>query len=204
MSAKTIKTETKTETNTANDTLATFGSLAQQLATSIKNHENKATGLVSKMVELGYLPSSLTKENKEVWATLTDACARAYLSKAQFAAWGNMDLATKKNGVLTERGEAMAAVSSARSKFIGRFKKFYAELVKAETPASGNASTNGATQSKGAKTRGASASMDQTVKKQCDAWVKRIEREKDRDSFNIDCDPIALRAALLAVIKVVS
>ena len=154
---------------------------AIKAAASADRADNKLALAASDLVESGIAVDDIKAGGKHL-KEFQDIAAQSTLTEKQYATWADDSLAQGKtvNGkrVDTPRGKLVKQVNS----FIARVR------AKMATPAK-----------KGAQ--GPARRLDQIIAEQCDAWIKRISKDKDSENFKFgDANPIAVRAALKDVI----
>lgn len=168
--------------NIPNNTAQVAANFRDLTSAQIK-HDTAVAKIADKLRNEGVKAPDISKGGRYM-AAFMEGVAQAVLTPAQFAVWSDTELATKANGKLTKRGELMTRVSSRASKVRAAYVKSLAAP----------AEKRGPTQRK---------TFDQVVATQVAAWIERIEKNKDKDSFNLEADPTDLRIALMAVREIV-
>jgi len=153
------------------------------LTTAQIGHEKASGKIITTLRKEGVNTAADIAKGGRYIAAFMEGVAQAVLTPAQFKTWADTSLATKANGKLTSRGELMTRVSSRAAKVRAEFAKALAAPAEKRGPSERK-------------------TFDQVMLVQIDAWVKRIVDNKDKDSFNMDADPIEVKAALMAVAKI--
>jgi hypothetical protein len=153
------------------------------LATAQISHEKASDKIITTLRREGVNSAADIAKGGRYIAAFMEGVAQAVLTDAQFKVWADTDLATKANGKLTKRGELMTRVSSRASKVRTAFAKALAAPAEKRGPSERK-------------------TFDQVMIVQIDAWLERIAKNKDKDSFNLEADPIEVIAALKAVAKI--
>ncbi len=143
--------------------------------------DNRLASAAADLVESGVKADDI-KAGGDHLKEFQDIAAQSTLTSKQYATWADESLAQGKTvdgkRVDTERGKLVKRVNS----FIARVRGKMTAPVK-----------------KGAA--GPTRSLDQIIAEQCDAWIKRIAKDKDSENFKFgDADPVAVRKALVGVI----
>lgn len=153
------------------------------LASAQIGHEKASDKIITTLRREGVTAAADIAKGGRYVSAFMEGVAQAVLTEAQFKVWSDTALATKANGKLTKRGELMTRVSSRASKVRTAFAKALA------TPA----------EKRGSSER---KNFDQVMLATIDKWIKRIVENKDKDSFNLEADPIEVKAALVALEKI--
>ena len=146
------------------------------------SHEKASDKIIATLRKENVSGEDISKGGRYI-AAFMEGVANAVLTPAQIATWSNTDLATKANGKLTKRGELMTRVSSRASKVRAAYVKALAAPAEKRGPSERK-------------------TFDQVMAAQIDKWVARIAANKDKDNFNLEADPIEVKAALVAVVKI--
>ena len=149
------------------------------IATEVKGHGNRMAKLVKPLVELKIGKTDISGKGK-YYADLKDAVAQAYLTPAQYKVFNDATLSQAEG---TERGKYVRNVSSSVSKVRAAIVRELAAPVEKRGPSERK-------------------TFDQVMAAQIDKWVARIAANKDKDNFNLEADPIEVKAALVAVVKI--
>lgn len=149
------------------------------IASEVKGHGNRMAKLVAPLVKLDITAADIGGKGK-YYADLKDAVAQAYLTPAQYKVFGDKTLSQAEG---TPRGKYVRDVSSSTSKVRAAILR---EMAKP-------------TEKRGPSER---KTFDQVMIVQIDAWLERIAKNKDKDSFNLEADPIEVIAALKSVAKI--
>lgn len=154
---------------------------AAKAAASADRADNKLAIASADLVESGITAKDISKGG-DYLAEFQDIAAQATLGAKAYATWADTSLAQGKtvNGkrVDTPRGKLVKQVNS----FVARVRG------KMAAPAKRGAA-------------GPTRTLDQIIVEQCDAWIKRIAKDKDSENFKFgDADPVAVRKALINVV----
>lgn len=152
------------------------------ISKEVKAGDNRLAKLVAPLVKLDVKPDDM-KGGGKYHDDLKDGVARAYLTPAEYKIFADTSLATSAKGEPTQRGKLQRKVSPNVDKVRKRIIEALA-LPKVK---------RGASERK---------TFDQVMAAQIDKWVARITKDKDKDSFKLEADPIAVKAALVAVVKI--
>ena len=149
------------------------------IANEVKGHGNRMGKLMKPLVELKIGKADISGKGK-YYADLKDGVARAYLTPKQYAVFIDANLSQAEG---TERGKYVRNVSSSVAKVRAAILRELAQP----------AEKRGPSQRK---------TFDAVMLVQIDKWIERITKNKDKDSFNLEADPIEVKAALVAVTKI--
>jgi hypothetical protein len=149
------------------------------IATEVKAHGGRMAKLVAPLTKLEITAADISGKGK-YYADLKDAVAQAYLTPAQYKVFSDATLSQAEG---TARGKYVRNVSSSVSKVRAAIVRELAAPAEKRGPSERK-------------------TFDQVMLVQIDAWVKRIVENKDKDSFNMEADPIEVKAALMAVAKI--
>lgn len=173
----------------------TIAALFLQIAGTDKIHSEKITGLFSKLrarrvteVDLKAARKATGQPEGRHYAALVAAVEATY-----FTALERQILAGERK---PNKGElSRAELQRRRAPLVSKLRARYATFLK-------DAARKGKGKGKGKGARpGGTRSFEQVILTTCEGWAKRISANKDKDSFKFDADPIAVRAALVAVVK---
>ena len=152
------------------------------LTTAQIGHEKASDKIITTLRREGVNDAADIAKGGRYLAAFMEGVASAVLTEAQFKVWADTALATKANGKLTKRGELMTRVASRASKVRATFTKALAAPAEKRGPSERK-------------------TFDQVMLVKIDEWIGRIAKNKDKDSFNLEADPIEVKAALVAVTK---
>lgn len=155
---------------------------AIKAAASADRADGKLSKAAASLLDAGVEAKDIARGGQYL-AAFQDLAAQVTLTTAQYDVWADTSLAQGKtvNGkrVDTKRGSLVKRVNA----FVARVRN----KLNAPAPKTG--------------AQGQRRTMDQIIAKQCDAWIKRITENKDKETFNFgDADPVAIREALKQVV----
>lgn len=171
--------------NIPNNTAQVAANFRDFTSAEIK-HEKAIGKIVQRLKNEGVKEADIKKGGRYISAFM-EGVALAVLTDAQFNVWADENITTRVKGELTARGKLKANVSSRADKIRKAYIKALAEPA---APA----------EKRGKKER---KTFDQVVHAKVSEWIERIEKNKDKDSFNLEADPHDLRLALMAVKEIV-